>query len=297
MSPGSAELINRRLESLRDRGRELADSPPASRARMLAAAPLAAARRESSTRAIARALASTAAARTAPAERAWIARIEQRRAELGARQTQTRAGYAPDPDLPAWVSAFDQTVPLAGTSVILSIPAVWGQLLLALVRELRPVSCLELGTAFGISACYQAAALELNGRGRLLTLDGARRWGAIAGEGFERLRLAHRVQIRLGQIDRTLPGAVEEAAPIDYAFLDAEHQAKPTLDYFEAMIPSLADPAVVVFDDIRFPKEMREAWTAIKAHPRVRSAIGLGRLGIVAVAGETGGSIATPAGG
>ena len=42
-----------------------------------------------------------------------------------------------------------------------------------LVRELRPHSCLELGTGVGVSAGYQAAAMELNGVGRLLTLDGS----------------------------------------------------------------------------------------------------------------------------
>src|SRR5215204_1409803 len=46
-----------------------------------------------------------------------------------------------------------------------------GQLLFRLVREFAPTSCLELGTCIGVSAAFQAAALELNGAGHLLTLE------------------------------------------------------------------------------------------------------------------------------
>src|SRR5919204_5129553 len=39
------------------------------------------------------------------------------------------------------------------------------------IRETRPSEALELGTAHGVSACYVAAALAANGRGRLTSVD------------------------------------------------------------------------------------------------------------------------------
>jgi predicted O-methyltransferase YrrM len=259
-------------------------NPAVVRARMAAAAPLLAARRDDRSRAIARAL-STAAAKRVPAdERRWIERIEGRRAELAARETPVSAGFEPGSGgMPEWAETCGGAYPVAGISVMFSIPQDWGRLLMRLVRELQPRSCLELGTAFGISAAFQAAALELNGAGRLVTLDAAREWGSIAREGFDGLGLGERVEFRAGQIADTLAEAAADGAPVDFVFLDAEHQAKPTLEYFEILLPHLSDRAVVVLDDIGFPAQMRGAWKAIKRHHRVAASVGLGRVGIAVI--------------
>ena len=259
-------------------------NPAVIRARMAAAVPLLAARRDERSRALARALATAASGRLAPEERRWIERIEQRRAELAACEAPTDAGFEPRAaGMPEWARTFDGTYALSGISVMFSIPHDWGRLLMRLVRELSPHSCLELGTGFGISAAYQAAALELNGAGRLLTLDAAREWEAIAREGFSRLGLEGRVGFRPGHIADTLAAAAEEIAPVDFAFFDAEHQREPTLEYFELLLPWLSERAVVVFDDIGFPAQMRQAWREIKQHERVLAAVGLGRIGIVTI--------------
>jgi predicted O-methyltransferase YrrM len=259
-------------------------SPAVIRARMAAAAPVVAVHGDGRSRAIARALATAAAKRIPADEREWIARIEGRRDELARREGPTSAGFEPGSEgMPEWAETCGGTYPLAGISIMFSIPPDWGRLLLRLVRELSPRSCLELGTAFGISAAYQAAGLELNGDGRLLTLDAAREWGKIAGEGFGALGLDDRVAFRGGQITDTLAEAADEAAPVDFVFIDAEHQAEPTLEYFELMLPRLSSTAVVVLDDIGFPAQMRGAWKTIKRHERVAAAVGLGRVGIVTI--------------
>jgi predicted O-methyltransferase YrrM len=258
-------------------------NPAVIRARMAAAVPLLAVRRDERCRAIARALATAASGRLPSEEREWIERIEERRAELGAREAPTSAGFERSEGMPEWAATFGGTYPIAGMSLMFSIPQDWGRLLMRLVRELSPNSCLELGTGFGISAAYQAAALELNGAGRLLTLDAAREWEAIAQEGFAGLGLERRVGFRAGQIADTLPGVADEAAPIDFVFVDAEHQREPTLEYFELLLPRLSERAVVVLDDIGFPAQMRQAWRAIKHHERASVAVGLGRIGIVTI--------------
>ena len=52
-------------------------------------------------------------------------------------------------------------------------PAFWCRLLFHLVRETKPTRCVELGTSLGISASYTAGALQLEGAGTLVTLEGA----------------------------------------------------------------------------------------------------------------------------
>jgi predicted O-methyltransferase YrrM len=260
-------------------------NPAVIRARMAAAAPALAVRRDPRSRAIARALATAASGRLTAEERDWVDRIEARRRDLAGREAPISAGIEPGSEgMPPWAETLGGTYAIDGLSVMFSIPQEWGRLLLRLVRELAPRSCLELGTAFGISAAYQAAGLELNGEGRLLTLDAAREWGAIAEEGFEELGLTGRVEFRAGQIADTLGDVADEAGPVDFVFLDAEHQHEPTIAYFESLLPRLSARAVLVLDDIGFPVEMRHAWRAIRHHERVATAVGLGRLGIVTIA-------------
>jgi predicted O-methyltransferase YrrM len=259
-------------------------SPLLARSRMAISVPRLALRRGTAPRAVSRALASTARGRLPPEERAWIERIEARRRELGSKPGETRAGFAPEPGgLPEWAPAFDRPIPMSGATALLSIPPLWGRFLMRLVRERRPRSCLELGTAFGISTAFQAAALELTGDGRMLTIDAAREWATIAEEGFERLGLASRIEMRTGQIDSALPGALADVGPVDYAFIDAEHQEEPTLRYFELILPHLSSGAVLVLDDIGFPRQMRNAWRRISSHHRVSAAVGLGRMGVATI--------------
>jgi predicted O-methyltransferase YrrM len=166
-----------------------------------------------------------------------------------------------------------------------SVWPTWGLFLLRLVRELRPRSCLELGTGHGLSGCYQAAGLELNGAGRLVTLEGASARARIAQQGFAAVGLG-RVEAIVGPLRDTLAGAARRAAPVDYAFVDAEHEEAETLEHFRTLAPHLAGPAVVVFDDIRWSDGMRRAWRQISGHPAVTAAIDLHRMGVCVVAAE-----------
>jgi predicted O-methyltransferase YrrM len=165
-----------------------------------------------------------------------------------------------------------------------SIPPVWGRLLTRLVRELAPRSLLELGTGLGLSGAYQGAALELNGDGRLVTLD-VHEAGRIAERGFGELGLAGRIEHVPGYIDETLPGVLDRHGPVDFAFLDAEHTEAATVRHFDLVLPHLTAGAVVVLDDTNQTEEMRRAWRTVIANPRVTLAVPLRRVGVVAVAG------------
>jgi predicted O-methyltransferase YrrM len=238
-------------------------------------------------RSLARTLRSTAFGRHGPGEPEWIERIEARRRSLAADDKRISAEYVkgPDPATGRGVRS-EEDIQLGIGVAFMSITSLWGRFLLKLVHERAPESVLELGTAFGISTAYQAAALELNGRGTLTTLDAAADWGRVAQEGLEELGLEGRVDRRVGWIDETLPAALADRAPIDFAYVDAEHEAEPTIGYFEAILPHLSAGSFVVFDDIAFGPGMRSAWRAIRRHPRVSVSLNLGRMGVIALPAE-----------
>jgi predicted O-methyltransferase YrrM len=262
----------------------LRHSPVGARARIGASVPRQLARRGPTSRRIIRAMTATALDRIPAEERSWAGRIETRRAELIADGSMIEPVFDPRPpeERGSWWGVYEP-LKVGAASWLMSLPRTWCLLLMRLVSELRPRSCLELGTGFGISGAYQAAALDVNGSGRLTTLEGAGEWGEIARRGFSQLGLT-RVQTLIGPIDETLPEAVE-AAPFDFAFVDAEHTEAATVGHFGSMVPHLAENAVVVLDDIDFNAGTRRAWSVIGRHPRVSAALSLGSVGIVTISG------------
>lgn len=216
-------------------------------------------------------------------EEAWLSRIDAWRDALGSERRVAEllhvAGTHPGgPEHPPHH--------LASALPWWSVPRIWGRFLMRFVRQLGPRSGLELGTGFGISGAYQAAALELTGVGRLTTMDVAGEWAAIAERGFSELGLAGRVELRRGSIDETLDSVLRDVSPIDYAFLDADHTREATIKHFDAVLPALAPGAAVVVDDILWSDEMRRAWDTIKARQGVSAAVHLGRMGVVVTAGR-----------
>ncbi len=157
---------------------------------------------------------------------------------------------------------------------------VWAELLFHIIRQLKPASCIEMGACLGISGGYQAAALELNGAGQLVTMEGAPSFAQIAGQNLKAMGLEHRVKIVVGPFHDTLDGVLAETKPVDYCFIDGHHDEIATIEYFERVLPFLSPHAALLFDDIRWSPGMLRAWTKICADSRVRASFDLGKIGI-----------------
>ncbi len=160
-----------------------------------------------------------------------------------------------------------------------SKPANWGLLLFKLIREFRPMTCLELGTCVGISASYQTAALELNNKGILLTLEGSDSLAEIARKTFNKLGL-ERSTVISGRFQDTLKDAIDKSANIDFVFIDGHHDEQATIKYFNEILPCLSNRAILVFDDISWSKGMRRAWNMILKNNDIRLSFNLYALGI-----------------
>lgn len=212
-------------------------------------------------------------------DRAWAARIETRRTAALADRAPTGPPFDPSAS-----SAADVRTTVGVATAMMSLSPRWCLLLLRLVRELKPLRCLELGAGFGISAAYGAAALELNGAGKLTTMEGSAEWATIARENLEALGL-DRVEIRVGPIEAGLESTISVRGPFDFVFIDAEHQAAATLAHVASLLDGLAPGAVIVLDDVDW-SEMRRALDRVAAHPRVERSVVVGRLGLVFLDGR-----------
>jgi predicted O-methyltransferase YrrM len=168
----------------------------------------------------------------------------------------------------------------------------WGLLLFRMTRELRPSAVLELGTCVGVSAAYIGAALEMNGGGRLITLEGGTALVERARRTLGELGLTDRVQVVHGPFQATLDDALEQLSPVDLAFIDGHHLEEPTLRYTEQVLPHLSPEAVLAYDDIHWSDGMIRAWRRLEQDPRFALTVDLGGMGIATVS-RTPGSLRT----
>lgn len=223
--------------------------------------------------------------RLSVSERRWIDRIEALRGELEASdESIEKVDYGAGTSC----ERRDRAEMARGVTVVESIGRItsvsskkppWALLLFRLVRECRPVSCVEMGTSVGISGAYQAAALALNGEGHLVTLEGAASVAAVAKRNFERLGLTN-VRVETGRFQDTLTRTFADEQPVDYVFVDGHHDGSATVEYFETIVEYLSPEAILVIDDIAWSEGMRQAWTAISSSTSVRISIDLGLMGV-----------------
>lgn len=220
-------------------------------------------------------------------ERSWIDRIEAIRQHLLASEERLasweRPWLAHSPELQARLrlrpdaGSYETSVTIADACKA-SKPPSSCRLLLALTRQLRPRSVVEMGTNIGISGVYIAAGLELNGSGRLVTLEGAPSKAALAEAKFRELGL--RAEIVIGDFALTLRPALEELATVELAFIDGFHEGTATLRYHSILKQYAPDGAVLAYDDIRWSKGMARAWQQIQNDSDVELALDLGDIGL-----------------
>jgi predicted O-methyltransferase YrrM len=157
--------------------------------------------------------------------------------------------------------------------------AKYGRLLHRLIAHLQPQHCIELGTGTGITTLYQASALP---PGHVIhTIEGSPALCEIAAFNAERCSLFERIIIHEGNFETTLPYLLQNMQQIDYGYIDGNHTFEATTRYFEWMLPKLHTRSVLVFDDIYWNEEMRNAWTFIKNHVSVTVTIDIFAFGLV----------------
>ncbi|MEO0040797.1 MAG: hypothetical protein RL329_245 [Bacteroidota bacterium] len=167
----------------------------------------------------------------------------------------------------------------------------------------KPNNVLEMGTSLGISALYLA---EGAAPAQVVTLEGAPAIAAVARENFNWFYDQSRyksfrkitaktsghlnyfkpnttipIEVVEGRFENTLPKVLKQLKTIDLAFIDGNHRAEPTLQYFEMCLAHAHEKTVLIFDDIHWSEDMEKAWEAIRNHPKVTLSIDLFWCGMV----------------
>ena len=149
-------------------------------------------------------------------------------------------------------------------------------LLIGLVNYFKPSNILEIGTSIGLSTFAIKIA---NKYSKIITLEGCEETSKVAHQLFDKHKF-NDIDIITGDFTETLPQIVKKNQ-FDFIYFDGNHTKKSTLEYFNFCLDTLKNQSIWVFDDIYWSKEMKEAWSTIKKHPKVRVTVDIFHFGIV----------------
>jgi predicted O-methyltransferase YrrM len=157
-------------------------------------------------------------------------------------------------------------------------PAKKSRLLHRLINYCKPDIVLELGTCLGINTLY--LALE-ESTSAVYTFEGCHNTADVANKLWQKFDFTDKINLVEGNIDNTLQHFLADINQIDFAFLDANHTYKATMEYFDAINEKVHHQSIVVIDDIHWSSGMQKAWQEIKQKDNVFLSIDLFHVGII----------------
>lgn len=153
----------------------------------------------------------------------------------------------------------------------------YAKVLYLLIQYCKPKNIIELGTATGVSALYQALARP---SANVHTLDGNIQLLEIVKDKFAQMNIKN-VEFIPGVFDKTFPALLNKLQTVDYIFFDGNHTYDATIKYFETALPYIHNKTIFIFDDINWSNEMQRAWKEICAHSSTTLCIDIFMMGIV----------------
>ncbi len=151
------------------------------------------------------------------------------------------------------------------------------ELLFRVTNYFQPKHILEIGTSLGLAT----AALSLgNKNSEITTLEGCENTIGIAKNQLQTINRST-VKFINTEFSAYLKNTKLKSQFFDLIYFDGNHQKQATLDYFEALLPTITNDTVWIFDDIHWSKEMEEAWKIIQKHPKVTVTIDTFQWGFV----------------
>jgi len=142
-----------------------------------------------------------------------------------------------------------------------ALPRGAGEFVHALILAGGATRCVEIGTGFGYSGLWIAAALRDRG-GKLVTIDRNAEKSAAAAAQFETAGLADLVECRTG-VALDVLGTLE--GPIDFVLNDADKEF--CVEYLETLEPKLADRAMVLTDNTgTHARELADFLAWVRSH-------------------------------
>lgn len=153
----------------------------------------------------------------------------------------------------------------------------YSRILYRCIRHMNSENIVELGTSLGINTLYLSCAAPNH---QVFTLEGCQATANEANQVFESWPLKN-IQMKVGNIDKTLPKLLNTMNSIDFLYIDANHQYIPTMHYYQQCKAKASEESIFVLDDIYWSKEMRKAWLEIQNDPEVSLSLDLFEFGII----------------
>ena len=155
------------------------------------------------------------------------------------------------------------------------------QLLFRIVRYFQPNFILEIGTSLGLAT----SALALGSRNfgteaKIKTVEGCPNTMNQCQLELQKFNF-NTIDCVNAEFSSYLENLKPETLNSKLIYFDGNHSKKATLDYFELLLPTITNESIWIFDDIHWSEAMEEAWTTIKAHPKVTVTIDTFQWGIV----------------
>ena len=152
----------------------------------------------------------------------------------------------------------------------------WGTFLHLLASCSKSRTIVELGSCAGISGCYLSSSPLCK---RFVTVEGSDSLARLAQKNLTQVNDKAFVYNMLFDkaMDVFLP-KMEQG--IDFVFIDGHHEKVATIHYFERIRPNLNRGGVIVFDDISWSYDMREAWNHLSKLTEFTHSLDLGVIGV-----------------
>jgi predicted O-methyltransferase YrrM len=155
----------------------------------------------------------------------------------------------------------------------------WGAFFYLIARCLKAKVLLELGSCVGISACYFASSPFCK---KFITIEGSQSLAKLAEENLKKINEQAIV------INALFDDALDSILPhlsdcIDLCFIDGHHEKNATIHYFKRIEKHLSPGSVVIFDDISWSQDMRDAWNYLSISDTFSHTFDLGNVGLCVV--------------
>src|SRR5580704_11748464 len=148
------------------------------------------------------------------------------------------------------------------------IPRIEGEMLYQIALATRAKLIVEVGTSYGFSGLFWAAALQQTG-GILHTIDISQKKFDASRRHFQRAGVAEVVVNHLGDALTELP---KISGPVDIAFLDGSDK-QSSRQYFDLIWPKLRPGASVLTDNTKtHPDDLAEYVQYVRARTDATSA-------------------------
>ena len=151
------------------------------------------------------------------------------------------------------------------------------ELLFRITNYFQPSIILEIGTSLGLAT----SALALGAtKASVTTLEGCSNTANQCQLQLQKFNI-NNVELIIIEFNDYLQSCNLKTEICQLIYFDGNHSKTATLEYFELLLPTIANESVWIFDDIHWSAGMKEAWEIIKKHPKVTVTIDTFQWGMV----------------